>query len=149
MQGHAVLILPDPYSVRMRDTDIVGLWSLVSWSHEYDDGSVTMPFGDDAKGIIAYQDGRMSCVISARRRPNFTMGFMFSASQAEMAAAYCTSFAYAGTYAVVGDDVTIYQGVTLGGTSLDAVKRHPTIGDRVVIGSGAKVLGAITIGADR
>lgn len=53
-----------------------------------------------------------------------------------------------GETAVVGDDVTIYQGVTLGGTSLDAVKRHPTIGDRVVIGSGAKVLGAITIGAD-
>ena len=53
-----------------------------------------------------------------------------------------------GETAVVGHDVTIYQGVTLGGTSLDAVKRHPTIGDRVVIGSGAKVLGAITIGAD-
>ena len=53
-----------------------------------------------------------------------------------------------GETAEVGNDVTIYQGVTLGGTSLDAVKRHPTIGDRVVIGSGAKVLGAITIGAD-
>ena len=53
-----------------------------------------------------------------------------------------------GETAEVGNDVTIYQGVTLGGTSLDAVKRHPTIGDRVIIGSGAKVLGAITIGAD-
>ena len=53
-----------------------------------------------------------------------------------------------GETAEVGNDVTIYQGVTLGGTSLDAVKRHPTIGDRVIIGAGAKVLGAITIGAD-
>ena len=48
----------------------------------------------------------------------------------------------------VGDDVTIYHGVTLGGTSLHKTKRHPTIGDHVVIGAGAKVLGAITIGAN-
>jgi serine O-acetyltransferase len=46
----------------------------------------------------------------------------------------------------VGDDVTVYQGVTLGGTSLDKGKRHPTIRDRVVIGGGAKILGNITIG---
>jgi serine O-acetyltransferase len=39
-----------------------------------------------------------------------------------------------GETAIVGDDVTIYQGVTLGGTSLEHVKRHPTIGDRVIIG---------------
>lgn len=51
-----------------------------------------------------------------------------------------------GETAEVGDDVTIYQGVTLGGTSLQAGKRHPTVGDRVTIGAGAKVLGAITIG---
>jgi serine O-acetyltransferase len=51
-----------------------------------------------------------------------------------------------GETAEVGDDVTIYQGVTLGGTSLDPGKRHPTIRDRVVIGSGAKILGNITIG---
>ncbi|HEX7621565.1 MAG TPA: serine O-acetyltransferase [Anaerolineales bacterium] len=48
----------------------------------------------------------------------------------------------------IGADVTIYHGVTLGGTSLEKGKRHPTIGDRVVIGAGAKVLGAITIGED-
>ena len=53
-----------------------------------------------------------------------------------------------GETAVVGADVTLYQGVTLGGTSLEHVKRHPTIGDRVVIGAGAKVLGPITIGDD-
>ena len=53
-----------------------------------------------------------------------------------------------GETAVVGDDVTIYQGVTLGGTSLAHEKRHPTIGNRVVIGAGAKILGAITIGDD-
>ena len=53
-----------------------------------------------------------------------------------------------GETAVVGNDVTIYQGVTLGGTALEPVKRHPTIGDRVIIGSGAKVLGNITIGSD-
>jgi serine O-acetyltransferase len=47
----------------------------------------------------------------------------------------------------VGDCVTIYHNVTLGGTSLQKTKRHPTIEDHVVIGAGAKVLGAITIGA--
>jgi serine O-acetyltransferase len=53
-----------------------------------------------------------------------------------------------GETAEVGADVTMYHGVTLGGTSLNKGKRHPTIGDRVVIGAGAKVLGAIEIGAD-
>lgn len=48
----------------------------------------------------------------------------------------------------IGDDVMLYQGVTLGGQSLAKGKRHPTIGDRVTVGAGAKVLGAITIGAD-
>ena len=52
-----------------------------------------------------------------------------------------------GETAEVGDNVTIYHGVTLGGTSLHKTKRHPTIEDHVVIGAGAKVLGAITIGA--
>jgi len=52
-----------------------------------------------------------------------------------------------GETAVVGNDVTIYHGVTLGGTSLDPGKRHPTVGDGVTIGAGAKVLGPITIGA--
>lgn len=53
-----------------------------------------------------------------------------------------------GETAIVGDDVMIYHGVTLGGTSLESVKRHPTIGNRVVIGAGAKILGNITIGDD-
>jgi len=53
-----------------------------------------------------------------------------------------------GETAEIGADVTLYHGVTLGGTSLAKVKRHPTIGDRVVIGAGAKVLGAIEIGDD-
>jgi serine O-acetyltransferase len=53
-----------------------------------------------------------------------------------------------GETAEIGEDVTLYHGVTLGGTSLEKGKRHPTIGDRVVIGAGAKVLGAITIGED-
>lgn len=48
----------------------------------------------------------------------------------------------------VGADVTLYQGVTLGATSRGRGKRHPTIGDRVVIGAGAKVLGPVTVGAD-
>jgi serine O-acetyltransferase len=50
-----------------------------------------------------------------------------------------------GETAEIGADVTLYHGVTLGGTSLEKGKRHPTVGDRVVIGAGAKVLGAITI----
>jgi serine O-acetyltransferase len=52
-----------------------------------------------------------------------------------------------GETAEVGDGVLIYQGVTLGGTSLSRGKRHPTIGPNVVIGAGAKILGAITVGA--
>ncbi len=51
-----------------------------------------------------------------------------------------------GETAIVGDDVTLYQGVTLGGTGKEKGKRHPTIGNHVVIGSGAKVLGNITVG---
>ena len=53
-----------------------------------------------------------------------------------------------GETAEIGADVTIYQGVTLGGTSLHKGKRHPTIEDRVVVGAGAKVLGAFTVGHD-
>ena len=48
----------------------------------------------------------------------------------------------------IGDDVLIYQGVTLGGTGKDVGKRHPTIGNRVMISAGSKVLGPITIGDD-
>lgn len=51
-----------------------------------------------------------------------------------------------GETAEVGDDVTIYQGVTLGGTGKDTGKRHPTIGNRVVVSSGAKVLGPFKVG---
>ncbi|WP_055666860.1 serine O-acetyltransferase EpsC [Desnuesiella massiliensis] len=51
-----------------------------------------------------------------------------------------------GETAEVGDNVTIYHGVTLGGTGKEKGKRHPTIGDNVIIGSGAKVLGPIYIG---
>ena len=51
-----------------------------------------------------------------------------------------------GETAEVGDDVTLYQGVTLGGTSLDPGKRHPTLGNGVIVGAGAKVLGPITVG---
>ncbi len=51
-----------------------------------------------------------------------------------------------GETAVVGDDVLIYHGVTLGGISTSSGKRHPTIGDGVIIGCGAKILGDIVIG---
>jgi len=51
-----------------------------------------------------------------------------------------------GETAEIGDDVTMYHGVTLGGVSLEKGKRHPTIGNNVVIGAGAKVLGAIEVG---
>lgn len=52
-----------------------------------------------------------------------------------------------GETAEIGDDVTIYQGVTLGGTSWNKGKRHPTLADGVVVGAGAKVLGPFTVGA--
>ena len=51
-----------------------------------------------------------------------------------------------GETTVIGDNCTIYQGVTLGGTGKDKGKRHPTIGNNVVIGSGAKVLGPFKVG---
>jgi serine O-acetyltransferase len=51
-----------------------------------------------------------------------------------------------GETAEIGDNVTLYHGVTLGGVSWEKTKRHPTIGDNVVIGSGAKVLGPFTVG---
>lgn len=53
-----------------------------------------------------------------------------------------------GETAEIGDNVTIYQGVTLGGTGKDEGKRHPTIEDNVLIGAGAKVLGPFTVGAN-
>jgi len=53
-----------------------------------------------------------------------------------------------GETAEVGDDVLIYHQVTLGGRARGRFKRHPTIGDRVLIGAGAKVIGAITVGDD-
>jgi serine O-acetyltransferase len=53
-----------------------------------------------------------------------------------------------GETAEVGDSVTLYHGVTLGGTSLNKGKRHPTLEDHVVVGAGAKILGAIMIGAN-
>ncbi len=53
-----------------------------------------------------------------------------------------------GETAVIGDDVTLYHGVTLGGTSLHRGKRHPTLEDGVIVGSGAQILGDITVGAN-
>lgn len=53
-----------------------------------------------------------------------------------------------GETTIIGDDVLVYQGVTLGGTGKEQGKRHPTIGNHVVIGSGAKVLGNINIGSN-
>jgi serine O-acetyltransferase len=52
-----------------------------------------------------------------------------------------------GQTAEIGDDVTLYQGVTLGGTALHQGKRHPTLGDGVIVGSGAQILGGFTVGA--
>ena len=52
-----------------------------------------------------------------------------------------------GETAEIGDDVMLYQGVTLGGTSLKRQKRHPTLGDGVVVGAGAKILGAVNVGS--
>ena len=51
-----------------------------------------------------------------------------------------------GETSIVGDDVTLYQGVTLGGTGKEHGKRHPTLEDNVVVGGGAKILGNITVG---
>ncbi len=51
-----------------------------------------------------------------------------------------------GETTIIGDDCTIYQGVTLGGTGKDTGKRHPTLGNNVMVGSGAKILGPFVVG---
>ena len=51
-----------------------------------------------------------------------------------------------GETTIIGDNVTLYQGVTLGGTGKESGKRHPTLGNNVVVGAGAKVLGSFTVG---
>ena len=51
-----------------------------------------------------------------------------------------------GETSIIGDDCTLYQGATLGGTGKHTGKRHPTLGNRVMVGAGAKVLGPITVG---
>ena len=53
-----------------------------------------------------------------------------------------------GETAVIGDDVHLYHGVTFGGKTLESIKRHPTVGNRVTIGAGATLIGNITIGDD-
>jgi len=53
-----------------------------------------------------------------------------------------------GETAIIGNNVTLFQGVTLGGTGKETGKRHPTLGDNIVVGAGAKVLGNITIGSN-
>ena len=53
-----------------------------------------------------------------------------------------------GETAVIGDDVHLYHGVTFGGKTLESVKRHPTVGNRVTIGAGATLIGNITVGDD-
>lgn len=53
-----------------------------------------------------------------------------------------------GETAIIGDNCTLYQNVTLGGTGKDKGKRHPTLGDNVMVGSGAKVLGPFTVGSN-
>ncbi len=53
-----------------------------------------------------------------------------------------------GETAVIGDDVLLYHGATLGGRDLDPGKRHPTVGDRVMVGAGARILGPVVIGDD-
>lgn len=53
-----------------------------------------------------------------------------------------------GATTIIGDDVLLYQGVTLGGTGKEHGKRHPTLGDNIVVGSGAKILGNINIGSN-
>lgn len=51
-----------------------------------------------------------------------------------------------GETAIIGNNVTLYQGVTLGGTGKETGKRHPTLGDNIMVGTGAKILGSVTIG---
>jgi serine O-acetyltransferase len=53
-----------------------------------------------------------------------------------------------GETTVIGDDVLLYHGATLGGRDIGPGQRHPTIGDRVLVGAGARILGRVNVGAD-
>lgn len=95
------------------------------WSHElYFFGRLTSHFGRFLTGIEIHP----GATIGKRFFIDHGMGVVI------------------GETAEIGNDVTLYHGVTLGGVTWDKVKRHPTLEDKVVIGSGAKVLGPFTVG---
>ncbi|MBQ8082538.1 MAG: serine O-acetyltransferase [Clostridia bacterium] len=100
------------------------------------------------KAHRAYQKGRMllARLISQRTRRRTGIEIHPGAQIGRRLFIDHGSGVVIGETSVIGDDVTLYQGVTLGGTGKDTGKRHPTVGDHVTIGAGAKVLGPITIG---
>ena len=85
---------------------LVGVWKLVVWVQDYDDGRVVRPFGGSPGGQLMYSPGgHMSGVISAGDRPDFAGGAQWDAPESERAHAYSTFLAYAGTFTVDGDTV--------------------------------------------
>lgn len=80
-----------------------GVWDLVSWTQKYNDGREIHPFGHDAKGSIAYINGRVTVLIVAGERPEFVTGGQWNADTREKATAYETCLAYGGTYDFDGE----------------------------------------------
>jgi hypothetical protein len=86
--------------------DLVGVWAVVSWTQEYDDGRTVQPMGANPFGRLAYTaSGHVSAIITAEGRENFAAGAQWRGSEAERAAAYDSCISYAGTYVVEGTTV--------------------------------------------
>ncbi|KHK90362.1 lipocalin-like domain-containing protein [Novosphingobium malaysiense] len=99
-----------------------GLWHIVSWVQDYDDGRLIHPMGEALEGFIDYrEDGSFAVMISRKDRAPFTTGGQWDASDAEKAAAYQAMLAYAGRYEFTGDhvlhhvEICLYPG-WIGGT---------------------------------
>lgn len=109
-----------------------GVWAV--WSHRVANGLWKRDFKYLARALSQYT--RWTTLIEIH--PGATIGRRFFIDHG--------AGVVIGETAIVGDDVLMYHQVTLGGTSLNKEKRHPTIGNNVLLGAGAKVLGNITVG---
>lgn len=87
-------------------SEIEGTWTLIAWRQEYDDGRVVEPFGPRPGGVISYLGERMSCILTATNRQDFTTGGQWNADPAEKAGAYDSCLAYAGRFSLEDGVVT-------------------------------------------
>ena len=93
----------------MSEQEVIGRWQIVAWEQIYDDGRRLYPMGQQVEGFIQYDANcRMMCMLCRGDRQNFSTGGQWNASQEEMAAAYGSMLAYAGTYTAANGSVKHY-----------------------------------------